>query len=286
MTTTTSRVPPVVRSWRDEYVVVDGIRTHYLAAGEGTPLVLLHSGEFGATAELSWEYLVGDLAKRHRVIAPDWLGFGETDLIHDFTSKRGRMLAHLTRFLEVVDVQKADFVGNSMGASFLIHDAAVNPGRLPIDKLISISGGGFVPANEDRAALLDYDGSLPWMKRVVRSLVEDPLWYEDDEYVARRHELSIRPGAWESIAVSRFKAPFVPERSDYGQADTTPYENIQSPTLLIVGALDKLREPGYSDPLVERIPNVQRVILEDAGHCPNIEAADDVLAAITGFIDA
>ena len=37
------------------YLVVEGIRTHYLTAGSGPLLVLLHSGEYGACAELSWE---------------------------------------------------------------------------------------------------------------------------------------------------------------------------------------------------------------------------------------
>jgi pimeloyl-ACP methyl ester carboxylesterase len=35
---------------RSRYADVDGIRTHYLDAGDGPPVVLLHSGEFGASA--------------------------------------------------------------------------------------------------------------------------------------------------------------------------------------------------------------------------------------------
>ncbi len=41
--------------------------------------MLLHSGEFGGSAELCWEFSIGPLARDFRVIAPDWLGFGGTD---------------------------------------------------------------------------------------------------------------------------------------------------------------------------------------------------------------
>jgi pimeloyl-ACP methyl ester carboxylesterase len=64
---------------RKRFIEVDGIRTHYLEAGEGRPVVLLHSGEFGGCAELRWEFTLPKLAELYRVIAPDWLGFGETD---------------------------------------------------------------------------------------------------------------------------------------------------------------------------------------------------------------
>ena len=36
-------------------MLVDGLTTSYLEAGEGDPVVLLHGGEFGASAELGWE---------------------------------------------------------------------------------------------------------------------------------------------------------------------------------------------------------------------------------------
>src|SRR5690606_30152672 len=81
------------------YIVVDDIRTHYLEAGEGPPVVLLHSGEFGGAAELSWEFTIPALAAHYRVIAPDWLGFGRTDKVHDFTQGQARRLRHMRRFI-------------------------------------------------------------------------------------------------------------------------------------------------------------------------------------------
>jgi haloacetate dehalogenase len=54
----------------------NGIRQHYLEAGEGPPVVLLHG--FPETS-YAWRFQIPELAKRYHVIAPDLRGYGETD---------------------------------------------------------------------------------------------------------------------------------------------------------------------------------------------------------------
>ena len=73
-----------------KYVAVDGVNTHYLEAGDpdAPTVALLHSGEFGGCAEISWEFAVPALAEHFHVVAPDWLGFGRTDKVFDFADPR------------------------------------------------------------------------------------------------------------------------------------------------------------------------------------------------------
>src|SRR5829696_9531945 len=60
------------------FVVVDGVRVHYIARGKGRPVVLIHGN--GTMAE---DFvicgLVDQLAKSYRVIAVDRPGFGQTE---------------------------------------------------------------------------------------------------------------------------------------------------------------------------------------------------------------
>lgn len=258
---------------RSRFVNVDGIRTHYLDAGDGPVVVLLHSGEFGGSAELCWEFNIAALARNFRVIAPDWLGFGQTDKLRDFVSGSDRMVRHLGDFLEVMAVDEADFVGASMGATTLLKEAASPRCRFPIRRMVVSSGGGFVPDNEQRRRLLDYDGSESSMREIVRANFSDPKWAEDDDYVKRRVEASLAPGAWEAVASARLKSPAVPERSNFGQPDTIAYERILYPTLVLAGDEDKLRLPGYQEAL-RRIPSVEIVVLEQTGHLLNIERSE------------
>jgi 2-hydroxymuconate-semialdehyde hydrolase len=269
---------------------VGGIRTHYLDGGDGPPLVLLHSGEFGASAELTWEHNLEGLAEHFRVIAPDWLGFGQTDKLYDFGSGSERRMRHLVAFLETLAIDRAHFAGVSMGGTALIREAAAPACRLPIERMVISSGGGFVPDNDARRRLLDYDGTPDAMRALLRANFSDPRWAEDDSYVARRVAASLAPGAWEVVNAARLKAPNVPPRSGFGAPDTVAYERIRVPTLLLVGEEDQLREPGYHLPLAERIPDVRAVVVPGAGHLHNIERADvfnrEALAFLGGLVEA
>src|SRR5688500_3578660 len=56
------------------YADVNGVRLHFLAAGAGVPVVLLHG--YAQNSHM-WRPLMAELAKTHLVIAPDLRGFGE-----------------------------------------------------------------------------------------------------------------------------------------------------------------------------------------------------------------
>jgi pimeloyl-ACP methyl ester carboxylesterase len=283
----TAKVPAArPGAMRDRYVLADGIRTHYLEAGEGDPVVLLHSGEFGGRAEFSWEYVMPVLAESYRVIAPDWLGYGGTAKLHDFGGKRARMMSHLRRTLEVLAVEDAHMVGNSMGATFLAKMAA-DPDLGPRPRSITlISGGGFMPDNAARRATLEYDCTREAMIRLLQAVFADPVWWTDDSYVDRRQAAATEPGAWEALAVARFRSPLEPPRSEFGQADDIHYEDIHAPTLFIAGANDRLREPHYADRPASRTPNAKVVTLPGSGHCPNIEQAPRVAELLLDFFQS
>ncbi|WP_372510486.1 alpha/beta fold hydrolase [Mycolicibacterium pyrenivorans] len=183
-------------------LMVDGLRTSYLEAGQGEPVVLLHGGEFGASAAIGWEHTVDALAARHRVLAPDMLGFGGSAKVVDFTDGRGMRIRHIARFCEVMGIESAHFVGNSMGAINLLVDATSESPRLPVRSLVAICGGGDIQRNEHVDALYDYDASLAGMRRIVAALFYSPSYPEDDDYVRRRYESSVAP-----VPGSRWRRP-------------------------------------------------------------------------------
>jgi pimeloyl-ACP methyl ester carboxylesterase len=116
--------------------------------------------------------------------------------------------------------------------------------------------------------------------------MHDPKWGDDTGYVARRQELATMPGAWECAAAARFKSPAASGKgSGFGGADTTAYENIAVPTLIVAGAEDRLRETGYAEELGKRIPDCETHVLDACGHCPNIERADDFNRLTLGFLE-
>src|SRR5579875_1714026 len=249
--------------------VVDGLITSYLEAGHGDPVVLLHGGEFGASAEIGWERNIAALAQHYRVIAPDLLGFGGSAKVIDFNDGRGMRIRHVARLCAELGIASAHFVGNSMGAIMLLTDATSDAPRLPVRTMVVICGGGEIQRNRYMQALYDYDATMPAMRRVVEALFYDPSYPADDYYVRRRCESSTAPGAWEAVAAARFRRPGAPPPAAGSSA--RPYQRIGVRTLVVEGVCDKLLPVGWATQIADQIPDGRSAVVEAAGHCPQIE---------------
>lgn len=267
-------------------LLVDGLATGYLEAGQGDPVILLHGGEFGISAELGWENNIAPLAAHYHVLALDMLGFGQSAKVIDFNDGRGMRIRHIARFCDAVGVTSAHFVGNSMGAVNMFVDATSESPLLPARSLTMICGGGEIQRNEHSAALFDYDATVDGMRRIVGALFLDPAYPNDDAYVQRRYESSIAPGAWEALAAARFRRPGleVPPLPSSKRA----YERIAVPTLVVEGAGDKLLPSGWAAEIAGQIPRGRSAVIESAGHCPQIEqpaAVNELLLEFLGDVN-
>jgi pimeloyl-ACP methyl ester carboxylesterase len=270
------------------YVSVDGVRTHYFEAGRGRgqTVLLLHSAEYGGAAEFSWEFSLAALAEHFHVLAPDHLGFGLTDKIHDFVGQFDRRVQHIRRFLEVMNVTRCHVIGSSMSGGLSLAVAAREKPDWPFDKLVCCSGGGDAPDNEARQILNSYDGTREHMRRIVGVMFRDPRWAADEGYITRRHEMSLVSGAWEATSAARFKAPF---RASTGprERELIDYGNIRAPVLIMAGRYDPLRAPGYAEKLVAKLPQgTQLHVFENASHMGNIECAEDFNRRVIQFLAA
>ncbi|SON60734.1 2-hydroxy-6-oxo-6-(2'-aminophenyl)hexa-2, 4-dienoic acid hydrolase [Mycobacterium simulans] len=263
-------------------VSVDGLHTSYLEAGKGDPVVLLHGGEFGASAELGWERNIAALAAQYRVLAPDQLGFGQSAKVIDFVNSRAMRIRHVARFCEVMGIDSAHFVGNSMGAINLLTDVTSGAPLLPIRTLVAICGGGEIQQNRHFEALQRYDASLSAMRRVVEALFYDAGYPADDDYVRRRYESSIAPGAWEAVAAARFRRPDAPPPAVPSSA--RPYERIDVPALIVEGGNDKLLPSGWAAQIAKQIDGGRSVVIDGAGHCPQIEQFSTVNELLLTFL--
>src|SRR6266478_2369742 len=75
LTLTTNLAARAQTRINDRFAAVNGIRLHYLIAGKGNPVILLHG--YAENSHM-WRPLIPELAKTHTVIAPDLRGFGQS----------------------------------------------------------------------------------------------------------------------------------------------------------------------------------------------------------------
>lgn len=119
----------------EKYIDVDGVRTRYLEAGTGEPLVLFHGGNMGSAnlAECAedWELNLPDLSRNFRVIAVDKLGQGFTDnppCDADYTMSATVQHAH--DFLRALDLQHVNIAGHSRGGYLVARLTLDHPGLI------------------------------------------------------------------------------------------------------------------------------------------------------------
>jgi 2-hydroxymuconate-semialdehyde hydrolase len=271
------------------YVSVDGVTTHYLEdgsehRGRKPTMVLLHSAEYGGAAEITWEFNIGPLAKHYHVLAPDHLGFGRTDKVHDFANQFNRRVTHIRRFIETMMIDgPVHVMGSSMSGGMCLTVAARARPDWNIAKLVCCSGGGDAPDNDARKVINSYDGDLDHMRRIVDVMFVDPRWANDTSYIKRRHEMANMPGAWEATSAARFKAPFRVKPGP-SERDTIDYAAIKCPVLVFAGRQDTLRRSGYTDTFVPKIPTCELHVFETAGHMGQIECAAEFNTRVLAFL--
>jgi 2-hydroxymuconate-semialdehyde hydrolase len=190
----------------------------------------------------------------------------------DFNDQFGRRVQHIRRFIETMAVGPVHVMGSSMSGGLCLAVAARAPCPWPLASVVCCSGGGDAPDNDARKILNSYDGTASHMKRIVETMFVDKSWAEDETYIARRVEIANLPGGWEATAAARFKAPFRGP-SVRSERDAIDYSAINVPVLVFAGALDPLRDPGYTDGFVPLIPRCELHVFPDAGHMGNIERA-------------
>jgi pimeloyl-ACP methyl ester carboxylesterase len=260
---------------------VDGYRYAVADLGEGPAVVLLH-GLGGSIYD--WRHLIRPLSERHRVVAVDLLGAGESDRPAGGDYTLGAQARRLKGILDALGIGKATFVGNSYGGGVALRFAQDWPERT--DRLVLINSicypdvlPAYVPLcripGADRLAEIVPLGKLT--QRVLRgcgrtigTLSEEEL----ETYVAE-----VR-GPGRRAAVVRFVRAVLREDAREFQARLG---SVRAPALLIWGAADRTVPVELGRRLARDLPEARLVEL-DAGHIPNQECPGAVAGEILKFL--
>ena len=111
---------------KSAFVTVDGVRTHYLTAGEGPMLLLLHGQAPGSCARTEWPRNIDALAEAgYPVYAPDISGFGDSDNPTDWSV--AARIAHVRAFVDHFAPPRYAIWGCSMGSNMGCEIALADP---------------------------------------------------------------------------------------------------------------------------------------------------------------
>jgi pimeloyl-ACP methyl ester carboxylesterase len=278
--------------WRkhQRWVILDGQPINVIELGEGPPLVFVHGLIERWT---QWVEQLSTFADKHRVIAMDLPGFGDSPMPAEKISISGyaRMIEKL---LDVLQLSAAAFVGHSMGG-FTSVELAINfPER--VQRLVLVSPAGLSTYNNSRNLLL-----VAQMRR-FRQIV-DPYHARlaaHAELLARRPRLRLLDPTTHIVArhSDRLPAPFVAEfvrglgAPGYieGMEAIFNYDyrdrlgEIACPTLIVWGERDAVVTAKDANLYEQLIPNSRKVIFRDTGHMAMIERPMGFNALLEEFL--
>ncbi|HXV82817.1 MAG TPA: alpha/beta hydrolase [Candidatus Binatia bacterium] len=261
---------------------VGDIKTHFLEAGSGPELVLLHGGEYGASAEITWKHNIGWLAEHFHVIAPDMLGWGGTDKIYNFSDPAGYRILHIKRLLELIGITTTFFVGSSSGGGTILRAAVMNPMPFQIRKMVTICGNASVFKTTSQADLENYTPSLENMRKIVALLYHDPKW-QTPENIQERYEASIVPGAWEALSAARLRSP-VHETRSTTDAFVKKLSQLRTPLLIMSCEHDPANQKDWDVEFQKIVPGSKVHRFMNSSHEPQIEETEEFNRVLVEFL--
>lgn len=259
-------------------------------AGEGDPLLLLHGVGAGASSFL-WYKLAPILAKQHRVIAPDFVGWGESFrpgryvLVDDYLKQIGEVGSWIGESVPIVS--------SSLTSGFLLM--AMQQGIIDATKLVffSPSGGkdfGIEATPEEATAFFRRLRDSPRrdafydQEFATKALIEN--WYKQVGFV----DPDAVPDALVNAALYNARQPnsvysALPFLTGDIRYDIGPLlEQVEAPAMMLWGS-EEIQIPAQARTKIEQVnPAIEVVRIENARSSFGVEQPEATLAALSPFL--
>ncbi|WP_240724547.1 alpha/beta fold hydrolase [Halomonas borealis] len=266
------------------YARIEGHHIAYREMGEGSPLILIHGIP---TNKLMWRDVMPKLAEKYRVIAPDMLNYGESDMPLDADVSINAQTRIIVQLMDALGVSSADIVSHDIGGG--------------IGQLLAVNH----PERVRRQVLIDsvcFDSwPIPEFKRLLEPGVEEATSVESfittmrdfmpkgvhnpDAMTEELREIYVKP--WNS---AEGKAAFFRNmrrlNKEYTEAIAGELKHIPHRTLVLWGDKDDFQKPDYAPMLADAIPGAELVWVKDAGHWVTDEQPEETSRLILEFLAA
>jgi pimeloyl-ACP methyl ester carboxylesterase len=273
---------------KSRFAKVSGVRLHYLAAGQGEPVILLHG--YAQTGHM-WRPLIAELAKIRMVIAPDLRGFGRSAKPADGYDKK-TMAQDIHALAASLDFKRAGVAGHDIGL------------------MVAYAYAAQYPAEVDRIALMD--AFLPGIGDTTNLFLLRDLWHfhfygETPLKLVKGRERIYFEHFWNDFAANRKKSVSEADRRFYAKAYAQPgamtagFEvfkafdqdakdfrelaktKLKMPMLVLTG------EKASGEFLIQQgrmvADNVEGVVVKGSGHWLMDEARDQVVPNLASFFN-
>lgn len=264
---TTTSTPDAAVPDRSGYADVNGLHLYYEihgAAHAGTPLVLLHGGML--TIDLNFAGLIPTLARRRRVIGLEMQGHGRTADI-DRSITPATLAGDVVALLDVLDIDRADVLGHSMGAAVALELAVSHPTRI----------GAVVAASASVRADGMHEDLRDPSRHATSTRMPTPQDFADMSEAYTR--LSPHPERFQD-----FLGKLSASNADLAGWTDEQLAGITARVLLVQGDHD-FTTVEHAALMLELIPGAQLAILPGTTHMQVTRRSDELLPMLSRFLD-
>lgn len=272
---------------RIKIIDVDGVRTRYLTAGEGHPLILLHGvGVSGDTFLRNIE----ELGQHFAVYAPDMLGHGFTDSVdYQGGPPQPFVVEHLGKFADRLGLASYSVAGSSFGGLIAALMYFARSDR--VDSLIIIGSGSTFHAPEEQAETLKAvfanastamgDPTLASCRQRLANIVYDPATVPEEILLVQltSYALPDRFDAYKATLQGMADSVASHEHRVYSRLD-----RMDVPCLIITGRQDIRSDVEVTTASSRKMPNAELHVFEECGHLPYIEHPEKFNELVTTFL--
>jgi pimeloyl-ACP methyl ester carboxylesterase len=266
---------------------IDGVKLHYMTAGHGTFLILLHGY---AETSLMWKPIIPVLAERFTVIAPDLPGIGDSDIPADGLDMKSAAI-RIHDLAKSLGVQKAEVVGHDIGLMVAYAYAAQFPAEVTklvlMDAFLPGVAGWEAVYNNPNIWHFRFNGLTP--EALVQGRERTYFNYFWNDFAADKNH-SIPEAAREAYAAAyarpgrmhagwAYFVSFLQAAKDFAQLSQT---KLTMPVLSIGGDKSLGEALGQQAKLVGS--DVTVVTLKDTGHWLMEERPEETIEALEKFL--
>jgi 3-oxoadipate enol-lactonase len=231
--------------------------------GAGPCVVLIHGHPFDRSL---WQPQVGVVATRFRVVAPDLRGFGASPVTPHLVTLR-EYAEDVEELLAGLGIERAAVVGLSMGGLVAMDLATTHPQRWWALGLVATTAQPVTPqereVRRERADRIERDGM-----QVLIDYMHTGLYgpRAATELRSRVDTMMARAPVVGAAAALRGRA----ERPDYRHG----LRELDIPTFVCTGSADPWSDNAVTAEIIDHLRHPELLVVEGAGHLPNLEAED------------
>ena len=273
-----------------KYLDLHGNRVAYLDEGQGDVVLLLH-GMAGSSQ--TWHSMLGPLASKYRVIAPDLPGHGSSDKPRSDYSL-GAFAVFLRDLLDELGVTHATVLGQSLGGGIAMQFVYQHPDYC--HRLILMSSGGLGPDVGWTLRLL----SAPGAELIMPIIAPPPVLAAGERVRSLFGKLGVTSprgreiwNAYSSFSDAETRQAFlrtlrsvVDHRGQAVSALNRLHLRTDMPTMAIWGDRDAIIPVDHAYAVQQTRPDVRLEVLSGVGHFPQVERPMEVVDLIEDFISS